>query len=974
MRYFLVLLLVCATAAEAQVDTAQVPVWIDMMRDPNVNVKQASRAFNLYWENRTIEPGSGYKPFKRWEYHKTRLMDDQGFLPAPGHVFHTMQNYTASRSASGNWRPLGPNFNQATDQGDIPGVGRINTVAFHPSDPNTIYVGAPQGGLWRSTDNGLSWNPLTDDLPSLGVSAILIDPNDPSIIYIGTGDRDASDAVGLGVFKSTDNGLSWTQMTSGMGDVTVGEMRFHPDSANIIIAAAMGGVYRTSDSANTWTKTTIINHFYEDLEICPNDPNIVMAVGASRLYRSEDNGLSWTLITGIPQANRMMITVTPDDPNRVYALVTNQRSFHSFYRSDDKGLSFNMMSDSPNIMGRNLLGNDTDGQSWYDATVQADPNNADVIYVGGIHIFKSYDGGVTWIHNSPNMHVDQHYLAFSPHTSEIYMGNDGGLYRSDVENNMWEDISRNMTIGQIYKIGQSASNVNKVLNGFQDNGTARFDGVSWIREMGADGMECQVDPVDETHMYGSIYYGVIQRSSNDGASFHRIAGVGINGINEEGAWVTPFTLAEHDNNVMYGGYENAWRTNNVRATNHDDVVWEKISNGLGPNTTCSVIEHSPADPNILYMAKGTNRVFRSDNCNDAAASVSWITYTSGMLYSGNINDLEAHPSDPNVVYMVKGEGVLKSTDKGQSWTDISLNLPAVTKTCLVYDITSNEGLYVGTMAGVFYKDATMSAWEFFGNGMPYASEITEIEIYYGADSTTKRLRAATYGRGLWESDGYGITTHNFPSTPVFTFVEDNPKRLVHGSFEMNVGFYKNLDNADVNTFLMSEILAFNGTITNFSGGPSEYSFTVEPNNPGIVQLYIPAAVVSDADGVDNLESTIFEVYYDTEIPRLGYEGPGGVGNLSQLSIWLDPAKGLEAIGGGQPVASGDELEIWNDQSDHDILVNQVQNTNRPFYLKGDDGIAGLDAVGVTIDTNDIGDFFPGTRCQAWAEFCRIQCV
>ena len=200
-----------------QNDTANYPYWIDMMQDPSANFFETQRAFALFWENRQVTPGCGYKPFKRWEYRMSKIIDQNGDKPNPSEIFYTLKNYTPIKSVSGNWTTLGPNFNQTTDYGEIPGVGRLNTVAFHPTDPNTIYAGAASGGLWISNDNGDTWNSSTDDMPTLGISSILIDPINTNIVYVGTGDKDASDAPGLGVFKSIDGGISFNQFNAGMG-------------------------------------------------------------------------------------------------------------------------------------------------------------------------------------------------------------------------------------------------------------------------------------------------------------------------------------------------------------------------------------------------------------------------------------------------------------------------------------------------------------------------------------------------------------------------------------------------------------------------------------------------------------------------------------------------------------------------------------------------------------------------------------
>jgi len=181
-------------------DTANNPYWIEMMQDRDANFFDTQRAFNLYWEDREITKGCGWKPFKRWEsYWQTRVLSD-GSFPSPSKEYNAFMDYSAKhKSVSGDWVELGPTLNPENGGG----LGRVNCIAFHPADPNTMWAGAPAGGLWKTDNGGLSWTSNTDHLPTLGVSGILIDYTNTDIIYIGTGDRDAGDARGLGVIYTT---------------------------------------------------------------------------------------------------------------------------------------------------------------------------------------------------------------------------------------------------------------------------------------------------------------------------------------------------------------------------------------------------------------------------------------------------------------------------------------------------------------------------------------------------------------------------------------------------------------------------------------------------------------------------------------------------------------------------------------------------------------------------------------------------
>ncbi len=747
---------------KAAKDTANFPYWIKMMKDPNANFFETQKAFEKYWDNKEITRGCGYKPFKRWEnFMKTRV-DEFGNRPENTKslkAYSELMKNTDRKRTYGNWELLGPIDLPTPESGQPNGLGRINVIAFHPTNENTIYIGAPSGGFWRSYNNGQTWETTTQRLPTLGVSAIAVNHKNPNIIYIGTGDCDADDAPGLGVYKSIDGGTTWEQKNNNMANATVNKLLIHPDYPETVLAATDKGVYKTTDGGETWELKT--SGSINDMEFKPLNPDVVYAVKSSSLYKSSDNGESWSKLNdGLQTWSRAVIGVSPANPNYLYVLATNFRSFKALYFSDDEGESFNINSTTPNIMDRSWQGSGDGGQAWYDLCMTTDLANADIIYSGGINIFKSTDKGEGWHINAhwvgqggaPAVHADHHDLAFNPLNNRLYSANDGGLYYTDNGGETWINISDGISISQIYKIGQSATIRDWVLAGNQDNGTSFYDEGDWSVIFGGDGMECLFDYEQEKYCYVSIYYGNIFRSNN-GGEFSQVT----NNISEEGAWVTPYVLNEDDPKVMYVGMKNIWKTNNARSYN---VSWTKISSDIANSENMAVIENSPANTDILYIAREDKKVFRTTNAN--ASSPTWDRLSN--LPTILTTDIEAHPYDENIVYAtVANSQVYKSTNMGASWFKITANLPRVSINTIVYDVTSNEGLYVGTDIGVFYKDATMTNWIYYSEGLPASAEVTELEIYYdNANPENNILRASTYGRGLWESALFSenITTAN----------------------------------------------------------------------------------------------------------------------------------------------------------------------------------------------------------------------
>lgn len=759
---FLLILSVKISFAQSQTakDTANYPYWISMMQDPTANFHAVQHAFETYWKDRPITRSSGWKPFKRWEYMTGLRVNADGSRPAPDRDSKEYYKYFKGEKQllenNSQWTELGPLYLPL----NAPGLGRLNAIAFHPTDENIIYVGAPAGGLWKTTDGGQLWSSNTDGLPTLGVSSIIVDYSNPDILYIGTGDRDAGDAPGLGVMKSIDGGTTWNSANNGMGNVTVGKMLIHPLHPLTLFAATSGGVYKTTDGGSTWVYSSPSAGDFKDLVFKPGDPEVIYAVSGGTLFKSSDGAATWNVLNnGLPGGYRGCIGVTPANPEIVYLLLGNSDSFRGMYLSTDGGASFTEQSTQPNILSWGCNGG-SGGQSWYDLCVAVDPVNPLIVYVGGVNVFKSVDGGQTWAISAhwygdcgvAFIHADQHVFEWNPLNNRLYAGCDGGCFYTADGGTEWMMISQGLAIAQVYKIGQSATVKNLVINGYQDNGTAVYNDTNWVNVLGGDGMECAIDPTDANYKYGTYYYGSLHRIH--GFNYNgNIAGNGTNGINEEGAWVSPFIIHETDPNTIFLGMKSVWRSNNVKASNPAAVAWTKISGNFGSGN-CRALEQSPANPNILYLIKESGKLVRTDNANDA--NPVWVDITSN-LPSGitNISDIEAHPTKANWAYLCSSGRILKTTNKGLTWTDISGTLPNVFYSSIVYCKGSQEGLYVSSDIGVFYKDASLTDWVPFSNGLPPASRVTELEIFYDQNNTANnRIHGCTYGRGLWESPLY----------------------------------------------------------------------------------------------------------------------------------------------------------------------------------------------------------------------------
>ena len=732
-------------------DVVNYPYWIEMMQNPEANYYATVEAFNKYFENRDKGKGTGWKVFKRWEYiHANDVLPD-GKLISQATILSEFQKNNVGKSISGNWTEMGPISMPFNHTGQPNGLGRINAIAFHPTNAAIIYIGAPAGGFWRTTNSGTTWASNTDFAPTLGVSSIIVNYNSPNIIYIGTGDRDHGDASGLGVYKSTDSGISWSVSNTGMGSVTVGRMVIHPSNPDLIIAAASNGIYKTTNAGANWLKTSYNSNNYKDIAINPATPSNIYATEGGKFYRSTNTGVTWVEVTLPVTGNRAVLGVSANQPNWVYVVQTNG-PFTGLLKSTDNGANFSTQSTSPNLIDYSCDGSGSSSQAWYDLCVAVDPQDANIIFVGGINIFRSTNSGVNWAINGhwvgscgvSAIHADVHALEYCPVNKYLYTGTDGGIHVNTTGGTVWTDKSSGLAIAQVYKLGQSKLDKNLVINGYQDNGTALLDGTSWSTVYGGDGMECEVDYANSDYMYGEYVAGDIYRSSNRGIYFNDIKG----NITESGAWVTPFCLNKTTPTTMYIGMVNIWRNTSVRTSSS----WTNISSGAVGSSNFVVVENSLANSNILYATKGAT-LYRSDNVNDA--SPTWTTI-SNALGGPAITDIKAHPTDENIVYGTCTGKVYKSTNKGANWSLLTTTgLPNIAINTLVIDKSNaDECLYVGTSAGVYFINKYLSSWIPFSSGIPTTVSVRELEIYYDVNPTLSSIRAVTYGRGMWESDLY----------------------------------------------------------------------------------------------------------------------------------------------------------------------------------------------------------------------------
>ena len=858
--------------------------WVRKMDDPQANFYEIRDAFEAHWQDRdhTVR-GSGWKPFQRWAYFWEPRVYPSGEFPRPDVTARALSAYRrvvspfVTRANASDWTSLGPDSWITVSYN--PGIGRINCVERDPVDPNVVYAGAPSGGFWKSTDAGATWMTTTDHLPVLGVSDIAINPADRNEIYIATGDGDAGDTYSIGILKSSDAGMTW-QPTGFSWDVIQGRritrLLIHPTQPQVLLAGTNVGIYKSTDGGDTWSLTR--SGSIRDMHFKSGDPSVVFAAGTA-FYRSDNGGDSWSTVS-VPaggQVGRYELAVTPADPEYVYLLAGDNATngFLGLYRSTDGGQSFSERSTSPNILGYAFDGSSGGGQAWYDLALAVSPTDRDEVHAGGINIWKSVDGGLSWGINTywvftdsrrPYVHADIHTLEYAG--DDLYAGSDGGLFVTGDGGASWLDISAGMATSQFYRIGGYPGDPALVIGGTQDNGTNRFDNGQWTHVLGADGMEASIDWSNPNIMYACIQNGGLRRSINGGETFFDITG----GINEGGYWVTPHQIDPVDPAVIYAGFVNVWKSTTRGNT------WTRISTFSG--NTLRSLAVAPSDPNTIYA--GTASSLRRTR--DGGAT--WTDVFSGLPTTASMTYVAVNPVDPLRIYATfsgyrDGDKVFRSADGGDTWENISGTLPNLPVNCVVSQPGGGDPLYVGTDVGVFYRNERIGDWEPFSTGLPNVI-VRELEIHEASGT----LKAATYGRGLWASPLE-------PAGPVIS-------HLPLGEREDEVGPYRVVATVDtISGALVTDSLRIvfgtDGVFANSvemtpTGNADEYEGWIPgPGGPAQMAYYLTAVSVSGGYSADPVDAPArahsFYVGPDTVPPVLAH-APITRGNIEALPLMV----------------------------------------------------------------------------------------
>jgi len=837
-------------------------------------------------------------------------------------------NFQKTRALTSlSWISVGPN--------NI--AGRVRSIIVDPLNTNIVYCGSVSGGLWRSTDIGASWNPINDFLPNLVVGCLAIDHSNVNIIYAGTGEGYANvDALrGIGILKSVDRGQSWTVLNkfTPITDTVnsyfyINKIIIRPDKPGFLFAALSNrdaGIWKSTNSGTTWSPITSVGKspkYCTDLVIDEAHPDTMYAafglVWPDGIYRTFNGGSSWTkLTTGFPPEadnyHRIGLTICKSNPSILYASVADKYNYtHSIMKTTDCGNHWFAVA-KPFDTSVGVDSSHLGGQGWYNNVIAVNPSNPNLVYAGGINLFRTTNGGTSWGrisdgYGSPYVHVDQHAIVFNPQNPMvIYFGNDGGIYRA-IDNGTvtFTDINKGFVTAQFYSGAVNPSS-EIYYGGTQDNGTIKTTSPpSWSQVLGGDGGATAVDYSEPSTVYTEYVYLCFQKSTNGGSSWTRM----MNGIPTSGPdqgdgtsdrclFIAPVAMDPTNPKILAAG------TYKMYYTTNGGITWDVISKGLinngdmtGDGNGANQVGSHDASISAIAIAKSSSATIYAGTSGSARGRAKvWVTTNTGANWSDvsksplpdrYVSAIAVDPADKDrAIACFSGYGaghVFMTRTRGSRWQNMSGNLPDVPVNAAVIDPLNSNHVIIGTDIGIF-ESVDSASWVQQNTNMANVS-VDDLDLR--ADGY---LFAATHGRGMfksarpvWVTSRLSLTVHQNPVlTPYLDIYVTSQDALVSGpsmQVSVNGGTPQSarLDTISPRVYKGNYEFTQSGTITISVTGRDSSGQTVSAARTFQAQLMKPGfqQTIQAPDGGALLSASaeaVTEDMYFTLVPEEGSKPP-----------------------------------------------------------------------------------------------------
>lgn len=717
-------------------------------------------------------------------WFQSRAYPDPGFINQKYQQawvqFQQFRNNNANRlegTAAANWTSLGP----STTIG-----GRILCVTVTPTNSNILWAGSASGGIWKSVNAGSVWTPVITNLPLLGVSSIIVHPTDANIIYAGTGEVYRTDTsnigfnvwkargtYGIGIIKSTDGGLTWSQVynknTPDMYGIQM--LAFDPTNSNTVFACATDGLYRSTDSGITWNRI-LAKTYVSDVAINPADNNQVV-VGVGNLVNSDKgiyrttNGTNaspaWTKITsGLPTSFNGFIRLDNVGSTRLVASIgrSNVSSQQEIYLSTNFGSSWIAKNTSHH----------TQYQYWFSHDVDINPSNLNQFVMGGVPLYRytsssTTNGNGTRTLIGSNVHADIHDVEFDPNNSSIiYVASDGGVFKSINGGSAFTNCNNGLAATQFYaSFATHPTDPNIMIGGLQDNGVVRYNGSTWTTVFTGDGGPCAIAPSGTSVLASNDARGVRRSTTGVAGTFSSVLSTWAFSADDRTAFMAPLAISASNPNYMYAA------TDNIHISTNGGGTWTNSSYSTATNyieqyrKTAVSLAVSPVNNNELYISTSP---FAQNTTNDyiwvngqpnvlKTTTPSTVPYTSikGTLPNRFVMDFAISPANDDSVFVVLGgfgtSHIYVTGNGGSTWTDIGTGLPDLPFNAILIDRVNPQVIYAGCDFGVFVSPDRGNTWLDFNDGFWDATLVMDLQM-----TADNKIVAATHGKGVFRSDSY----------------------------------------------------------------------------------------------------------------------------------------------------------------------------------------------------------------------------